>query len=126
MTTKKLGIWMDHKHALLTEFTTDPMKTTTILSGFTNGVKHASVGKGEDGMHSKEQHLQGEYYKQLAEQILHYKEVVLFGPTEAKSELVNFLRSNHQFNGVKIDVETADKMTENQIHAFVRTHFSRQ
>ena len=27
MTATKLGIWMDHDHAYLTEFTTDPLKT---------------------------------------------------------------------------------------------------
>jgi stalled ribosome rescue protein Dom34 len=125
MTAKKLGIWMDHEQAFLTEFTTDPMKTTTIVSRFTHAVKQASVEKGENRMHTKEQHQQGEYYKELGERIRHYEEVVLFGPTSAKDELVNFLSDNHQFSAVKISVESAQKMTENQIHAFVRKHFSR-
>jgi ADP-heptose:LPS heptosyltransferase len=125
MTAKKLGIWMDHERALLTEFTLDPMKTTTITSQFTHAVKAESITNGENHMHSKEQHLQKEYYKELGERIRQYQEVVLFGPSSAKKELVNSLRDNHLFDVVKIKVEAADKMTENQIHAFVREHFSR-
>jgi stalled ribosome rescue protein Dom34 len=125
MTTKKLGIWMDHDHARLTEFTTDPMNTTTIFSKFTHAEKLASATKGENHMHSKEQHQQAEYYKELGERIRQYEEVVLFGPTNAKNELANSLKQNHRFETIKISVEPADKMTDNQVRAFVRTYFSR-
>lgn len=125
MIAKKLGIWMDHEQARLTEFTTDPMTTTTISSRFTHAVKQASVDKGENHMHSKEQHQQQEYYKELGERILKYEEVVLFGPTSAKNELMNSIRDNHLFNAVKISVEPADKMSENQVHVFVRKYFSK-
>jgi stalled ribosome rescue protein Dom34 len=122
MTAKKLGIWMDHDQAHLTEFTTDPMKTTTVLSRI--GHEQESVGKGEHHMHTKEQHIQGEYYKTLGERIFHYKEVVVFGPTSAKDELVNYLSDHHLFRTVKIRTQPADKMTDNQLHAFVKKYFS--
>lgn len=124
MTATKLGIWMDHEQAHLIEFTTDPMTTTTINSKFTHA-KEESVGKGESHMHTKQQHQQGEFYKELGERIRRYKEVILFGPTNAKSELANSLRDNHLFDSIKIDIESADKMTDNQSHAFVRKHFSK-
>jgi hypothetical protein len=34
------------------------------------------------------------------------------------------LRADHLFAHIKIEVEQADKMTENQEHAFVKTYFS--
>jgi hypothetical protein len=77
-------------------------------------------------MHNKEQHLHLEYYKKLGDIIRNYKEVVLFGPTDAKSELHNLLAANHLFVKVKITVRQTDKMTENQQHAFVRDYFSKQ
>jgi hypothetical protein len=126
MNATKLGIWMDHDHAHLTEFTIDPMTTKTIESKFTHQAKEESLHKGENGMHVKEQHQQAEYYKTLREVIRNYKEVVLFGPTNAKIELFNTLQGNHLFENIKIKVEDADKMTENQKHAFVRKHFSIQ
>ncbi len=126
MTATKLGIWMDHDHAHLTEFTADPMKTQTIESKFNHQTKEESLHKGENGMHVKEQHQQAEYYKRLGEVIRNYQEVVLFGPTNAKIEMLNTLRGNHLFANIKIQVEDRDKMTENQKHAFVRKHFSSQ
>ena len=121
---KKLGIWMDHSSAHLMEFTTDPIKTEVIASKFTSQEKEHSLTKGENLMHNKEQQQQGAFYKKLGEAIIGYDEVLLFGPTSAKAELLNTLREDHHFDKTKIDVLQADKMTENQQHAFVKDHFS--
>jgi hypothetical protein len=125
-TTKNLGIWMDHASAHLIEFTTDPILTTTIESEFTHGSKEKSMGKSENLMHNKEQHQQSEYYMKLGEIIKNYDEVILFGPTSAKTELFNLLKKDRHFEKIKIDVKPADKMTENQEHAFVKEHFSQK
>ena len=125
-TTKNLGIWMDHSNAHLMEFSPDPMETKTIASKFTHEAKEHSLGKSEHLMHNKEQHQQSEYYKKLGEAIRNYEEVILFGPTDAKVELLNVLRADHRFVKIKIEIKQADKMTENQQHAFVREHFSRR
>ena len=74
-------------------------------------------------MHNKEQHEEADYYKELGEIIRNYNDVVLFGPTEAKVELYNFLRKDHRFADIVIEIKPADKMTENQQHAFVREYF---
>jgi hypothetical protein len=124
MTATKLGIWMDHEQAHLIEFTTDPMTTTTINSKFAHA-KEEGESKGENHGHSKQQHRLGKFYKELGERIRKYKEVILFGPTSAKSELANSLRDDHLFDSIKIDIESAEKMTDNQSHAFVRNHFSK-
>jgi len=121
---KKLGIWMDHSNAHLMEFTIDPMETKTLSSDFTHQDKENSLERSESHMHNKEQHLHAEYYRKLGEVIRHYEEVILFGPTDAKTELFNLLKGDHLFGKIKIDVQQSDKMTENQQHAFVRRHFS--
>ena len=124
MTTANcLGIWMDHSSAHLMEFTTD-IKTNIIESKFNHQEKEHSLSKSENLMHNKEQHQQSEYYKKLGDIIINYKEVLLFGPTDAKVELFNMLKANHLFSNIKIVVKQADKMTEHQQHAFVREHFS--
>lgn len=124
-TAKNLGIWMDHSSAHLMEFTTDPIETKTLDSKFTHEAKEQGFGKSENLMHNKEQHQQSEYYKKLGEIIKNYEEVILFGPTNVKAELFNILRANHLFEKIKITVIQADKMTENQEHAFVKEHFSK-
>ena len=95
---------MDHSNAHLMEFTTDPI-TMNIL-------------------HNKEPHQQSEYYKKLAEVIKNYHDVILFGPTNAKSELLNVLRADHHFEKIKLETKESDKMTQNAQHAFVRDYFS--
>jgi len=123
-TAKNLGIWMDHSTAHLMEFTSNPIQTKTIESKFTHLVKEQSLKKSENLMHNKEQHEQSEYYKELGEVIRNYEGVILFGPTDAKLELLNVLRADHRFAKIKIETKQADKMTENQQHAFVREFFS--
>ncbi len=121
---KKLGIWMDHSNAHLVEFTTDLIEENVIASKFTHQERSESLEKGEHKMHNKEQHQQAEYYKKLGDTIKNYDEVILFGPTDAKSELLNVLREDHRFEKIKIAVQQADKMTEHQQHDFVNKYFS--
>ena len=122
---KNLGIWMDHSSAHLTEYSNNPMVTKTILSKFTHEVKENSLVKGESLMHKKEQHKHAEYYKEIGEFIKNYEEVMLFGPTDAKSELFNILRSDHLFAKIKIEIKQTDKMTEFQQHEFVKEYFTK-
>jgi hypothetical protein len=122
--TKNLGIWMDHSSAHLIELSNEPMQSTVLESEFTHAEKVHSLHKSEKGMHNKEQHQQAEFYKKLGEIILHHESVLLFGPTDAKTELLNTLLDDHRFNDIKIATKQTERMTENQEHAFVRAYFS--
>jgi ADP-heptose:LPS heptosyltransferase len=124
-TEKKLGIWMDHSSAHLIEFPSDPSDEKMITSKFTHQQKEESLAKSENGMHHKQQHGQAEYYKKLGEVIKQYDQVLLFGPTHAKTELFNTIKDDQHFGKIKINVEQSDKLTENQQHAFVRDYFKK-
>lgn len=121
---KKLGICMDHANANLIVFTSNPTETLRIESSFTHAVKEESMSKSENIMHNKEQHQMHDYYKKLGDVIKEYDEVLLFGPTDAKYELSNILKSDHHFDKICIEIKSSDKITENQQHAFVNEHFS--
>jgi Lhr-like helicase len=121
---KSMGIWMDHSNAHLMAFT-NPIETTIISSKFTHQEKTEILNKGESHKNNKEQHEQADYYKQLAAEIIQYKEVLLFGPTDAKTELFNILKADNRFADIKIVVKETDRMTENQEHAFVKKHLSK-
>jgi Lhr-like helicase len=123
---KNLGIWMDHSNAHLMEFTTDPITTDIISSKFTHEEKEHSLSKGENLMHNTEQHQRSAYYKRIADVIRNYEDVIIFGPTDAKSELLNLLRADHNFENIKLTIEQTDKMTQNQQHAFVKEYFSKR
>lgn len=122
-TEKKLGIWMDHANAHLMEYA-DPIVTKIVTSDSTHEEKEKTLQKGESMMHNKEQQQESEYYKTIGETIKDYDDVLLFGPTNAKTELLNILEADLRFSKIKIETRPADKMTENQEHAFVRDYFS--
>lgn len=124
MTTgKKVGIWMDHASAHIIEYSNDSSEVNVIESKFTHQEKEHSLSKNENLMHNKEQHQQSEYYKKLGDVVLNYDEAILFGPTDAKSELHNILKDNHHFDKIKIGTLQADKMSDNERLAFVKNHF---
>jgi stalled ribosome rescue protein Dom34 len=119
--SKELGIWMDHLNANLMEYTSNPVEIKTIPSQ--TETKEDSHGSSENVTNNKEQHRQSGFYKRLGETIRNYDSVVLFGPTNAKTELYNLLKDDHRFAKIKIQVKPVDKMTENQQHAFVKEYF---
>jgi hypothetical protein len=125
MKSKKLGIWMDHDHAHLVEFDEENLETKTVPSHFENESRENHVTHGE--RHDLARHTQhrNEYFKALGQVIRNYPEVLLFGPTTAKSELLNILSGDHQFSRIRVQVAQADKMTENQMCEFVQHHFSK-
>lgn len=121
-TIKCLGIWLDHSKANLINFNNnDSMQT--ILSEFTYQNKIDTLSHSESGMHLKEHQLHEQFFKKISEEILKYDKVLLFGPTNAKDELHNFLLKNKHFDEIIIGIESTDKITENQQKAFVNNYF---
>ena len=123
--SKQIGIWMDHAHAHIIEFATDVEETKTVTSDFSSHDKSETLQRSENEMHNKEQQKQGTYYKNLSKILKDFDEVILFGPTSAKSELHNLLKEDHQFDNIKIEVQSADKMTEKEARDFVGNYFTR-
>lgn len=120
---KQLGIWMDHSTAYLLELNVDALENRTIV---------AQVGEQDEPLdprdetliQNKKQNELSDFFNRLSDVIINYDEVLLFGPTTAKTELMNVLKSDHHFDRVKIEIKPADKMTENQQKAFVNEHFN--
>jgi hypothetical protein len=119
---RKLGIWMDHSNAYLMELANDII-VQRVVSELANHETEFNFYKGEKLIHKKEQHLQLSYYKKISEIIKKYQDVVLFGPTDAKNELLNKIKTDHLFEDIKIEVKNSDKMTEDQMQTFVRDYF---
>lgn len=121
---KTLGIWMDHSQANLIDLHVDILDYV-IRSEFTFETKEKALTRGEKHMHSKEQHMHDAYYKDLGEVMKGYDHILLFGPTDAKTELYNYLKKEQHFKDIQIDVEPADKMTDHEKVAFVKNHFAK-
>ncbi len=121
---RRLAVWLDHVSAHFIEYPLDQTITRTISSDFTNTEKKETLEKSEHSMNNTKQHDQLAYFKELAKVIVEYNTVLLFGPTNAKSELLNFLKSDHRFDKIKIKALSSDKMNEHEQREFVRDYFS--
>ncbi|WP_158841023.1 hypothetical protein [Polaribacter sp. L3A8] len=73
-----------------------------------------------------EQDQLSDFFKRISAVLKDYTEVLLFGPTNAKSELYILLKEDKHFNKIKIDVETTDNLTENKMHEFVKEYFEKK
>ncbi|WP_159023321.1 hypothetical protein [Formosa sp. L2A11] len=123
-TNNNLGIWMDHSTANLIDINSNN-ECRNIDSKFTSETKEEALYRSESLMHNKRQQMHENFYNKIGTQILKHKHVLLFGPTNAKVELHNSLNKDLHFKDIRIDIESADKMTQNEKEAFVRNHFEK-
>lgn len=131
--TKQIGLWIDHKRAVIMTVSERGEAMQTIQSGIERhitlrGVKRsrapysAQYQKGDDQLDKQFNGLLKKYYTQVATCLRGADAVLIFGPGEAKSELQKRLAS--QKTPVQIaGVESADKMTDRQIAAKIRRYF---
>ena len=134
MKNMKIGIWLDHSKAYLIEHEPFNEQIQIVYSehdkyerydGETSDTTFFS-GNASNNENRKEKRLKDRlntYYKTLEKILEPYERILLFGPTTAKNEFRNHLEQNKQFNSKRIDVESCDHMSENQLKAYVRNHF---
>lgn len=121
---KILGVWMDHSTAHIIEIENNTITSNTIES-LSEKDERQNFGRDESLKHNTEQNQLSEFFNRVSDVIKDYSEVILFGPTNAKTELYNLLKEDRHFDNIKIDVEATDNITENQMHAFVKEHFEK-
>ncbi|MDD4972291.1 MAG: hypothetical protein PHT07_22920 [Paludibacter sp.] len=124
-TNKKLGIYIDYTNAYLMELIGKNIVSRNIEfeSGKTD--KEATrINKSDSTETKTEYHLQTAYYLEISEIIRNYNQVVLFGPADVKNNLYTQLEFDHDFDHIKIQNINTDKMTQNQIHDFVKEYYN--
>ena len=132
--TSKAGVWIDHRKAVIVALAGDGEHLTTLVS---NVEKHLERGgdsplKGSyealqvPADDSRQRALTGElnlYYDRVIVVLREFQELLLFGPGEAKGELLKRLEKMKL--GARVSaVEKQDRMTDHQIAANVRAYFS--
>lgn len=122
-TSKKIAIYMDHFVANIIEYNNSAEAIKTIKSDFNHFEKEKILQKGESKLHNKEQDMQQDFYSKLRDELLSYNSVLLFGATNAKTELLNILQADAKFLNVEFTLKNTDKLTENQQIAFVNDCF---
>ena len=121
---KQLGIWMDDANALLMEFYNHMIISKSIVFKPLLNEENNPEEQQDTQMQSKEQsQYQLAFFKEISDIVLNYQEVLLFGPTQAKNELLELIKADHNFANIKFDVIDTEVMTENKMHEFVIEYF---
>src|SRR5512135_1079029 len=123
---REIGLWIDHRQAVIVVMTETGEETKRIISNMEKHVRFSS-GSSEDGSAEDVRDRQfgshlNSYYAEVIVAIHDADAIQIFGPGEAKGELVKQL----EHAGLKdriVSVETVDKMTDHQIAAKVREHY---
>ena len=128
---KKVGLWIDHREAVIVMIAGDGEQTTRITSDMEKHVRFAS-GSSQDGSAEDTRDRQfashlGGYYDKVIACLRDAESILIFGPGEAKGELEKRLESG-ELKGRIVGIETVDKMTRctqrhRQIAARVRQRF---
>lgn len=131
----KVGLWIDHRKAIIVAVTDKGEEIGLIISKVEKQLRRSgdSPLKGPyepqqvPAEHSRQRTLTGHlniYYDAVIASIRDAESILIFGPGEAKDELRTRLERNDLGSRIA-GVETVDKMTDRQIAAKVRQHFSR-
>jgi hypothetical protein len=122
----KVGVWIDHKKAVIVSASGDGVDTKTLESEVAG---HPRYGGQQDGGGEKKyearhgQHLD-RYYDEVIGLLGQPEAILIFGPGEAKLELKARLGRSKSPAAPKVDVDAADQLTEPQIVAKVKEHFA--
>ena len=130
---KEVGLWMDHRKAVIVAITDKAEETKVIISKVEKqlcrsggsplkGPHEASQVPADD---SRERAFTGHlniYYDAIIACIRDAEAILILGPGEAKGELKKRLKSE-KLDGRIVGIETVDKMTDRQIVARVRQRF---
>lgn len=125
---KQAGLWIDHRKDVIVIISDDDEEVKTVVSDMEKRVRFSGGdGAGDDSSEDVRDRQFGNhlnsYYDQVIAVVRNAESVQIFGPGEAKGELEKRLK-NEGLKDNALSVETTDKMTDRQISAKVREHFS--
>jgi hypothetical protein len=122
---QKVGIWIDHKSAVIVSASVGHVTTKTLESEVEAHPRYS--GQRDSGGEKKYEQRHGQqldrYYDDVISQLELADALLIFGPGEAKLELKERLSRSKPLSECTVDIETADKLTEPQIVAKVKEHF---
>lgn len=131
---KKVGLWIDHKKAIILSITDKKEEMGMVLSN----VEKQPRRSGDSPLKGKFESLQIQdsdarqrtfteqlnvYYDTVIESIRDAESILIIGPGEAKIELKDRLERDN-LDGHIVGIETVDKMTDRQIAAKIRKYFT--
>jgi len=128
---RNIGLWIDHKEAYLiwrdkrrVDVIPSNLEPRTHYSGGTRiGGKYNQSVDSELRYNDRYKNQLNKYYSQVISILRGADSIFIMGPGEAKLELEKALEKHKALYKRLLQVETADKMTKNQMVAYVRKFY---
>lgn len=123
MTEKKLsGLWLDqHKAIVVKNHDAQNAFKFFLCSPVKAEVQHGNSN--ENAANNAEQTNKAKYFKEIAHLLTNSEEVFITGPGTIQEELKNFLHDTAQFKNLKITLDTAQQMNDEEVLDAVKSHF---
>lgn len=124
---KQVGLWIDHRRAVIVSLTGETQEIISINSDMEKHVRYSGSAQNDSEEDERDRRFTGhlnKYYDEVVTSIKDAVSILIVGPGEAKIEFKKRLENEKQ-TGRIVEIETADKMTDPQIAAKVRDHFSK-
>jgi hypothetical protein len=130
----KVGIWIDHRKAVIVSASADRVTVRTLESQVGPHSRYsgragspAPEGGEDEGGEKKyekryRQHLD-RYYDAVISQLGHPEALLILGPGEAKLQLKERLSRSKALPESTVSIETTDKLTDSEIVVKVKEHF---
>jgi hypothetical protein len=128
----RVGVWIDHRKALIVTVTVDGHHTSLIVSNTEKNPQRAAdavkgsyealqVAADDRRQRALTKHI-NTYYDMVIAAVREAQHIYVCGPGESKLELKKQL-ARHSLGSRLAALESADKMTDRQFIARVRSHF---
>jgi hypothetical protein len=128
------GVWIDHKQAIVVRLSETGQEIQTIAFDLgqpasptkSSRRKHKFTPNdfvAEDTLERKRKNDRNCYFDDIVASIGGAADVLVFGPGEAKVEFSKHIQGK-KLRGLAVVLETADKMTNRQVAAKVKTYFA--
>ena len=134
---KVLGIWIDHREAIVVSIDREGQSIQLIKSGVEPHPRHHGGSRSsspygavdissESRFDERHKHQLHEYYQKIIDMMNDVDSIFIFGPGEAKTELQKEMQKVSGLSSRISGVETTDKMTSKQVAAKVRNFYVQQ
>ena len=131
---RNVGLWIDHRQAYVIS---DQDGIVEVIPSHLEPPAHYSGGTQLGGKFNQKGDTQyrksdrfrlqlKKYYRQVISALKDANSIVIMGPGEAKIEFEKAIRKYKSMKSRVLKVETTDKMTKNQMVAYVRKFYQNQ
>jgi len=119
---KQFGVWMDTHHATVVGRATAATEDFTVLAVADNaGAEHNTSEKNQ---HNDERTLQHKFFKEILSHMQNAEELHLTGTGTSQEQLMRYMADTPQFKNTVTQESTSNKMSDENLAAYISTKFN--